>query len=101
MIKIKDGVSLACLKPQMVIALMSARELFEEYGLALVITSGDDGQHSHTSLHYVGYAVDIRTRDLPPGAARLVADKLGSYLGKQYDVLLERTHIHIEFQPKR
>ena len=64
----------------------------------VTVTSGKDGIHSKNSLHYVGRAIDIRTRDmkLPAYTAR----KLKIALGNNFDVILESDHIHIEFDPK-
>jgi len=36
------------------------------FGFSMVITSGLDGVHAYNSLHKVGRAVDIRTKDLTP-----------------------------------
>lgn len=64
-----------------------------------VITSGADGRHSLTSLHYSGNALDLRRRNLrnPEG----VVERLKDTLGIDYDVILEATHIHVEYQPRR
>lgn len=53
------------------------------------------------TLHPGGRAVDLRTNDLPGGAggehARELAQVLAQQLGRQYDVVLERDHVHVEF----
>lgn len=117
MIMIKDStISLSNLQPQMLIALMNANDLYAEWGLPCVITSANDAKHSTTSLHYVGAAVDIRTRNIKEvfshraeadqakkadEAAREIVKKLNDSLGLDFDVILEKDHIHIEYQPKR
>ena len=67
----------------------------------MTITSWMDGRHSPTSLHYRGDAIDIRTRDLP---AAISAENLGARIRERltidYDVIVEDTHIHIEWQPR-
>ena len=95
-------VSLAGLQPQMVLGLVIAEGVYKTYGVELVITSGSEGKHGVASLHYVGLAVDIRRRDFTTVAVvEEVALKLRRNLGKEFDVVVERTHIHIEYQPKR
>lgn len=101
MIRIKHGVSLRSLSPQLLIAAMVAESLMTRFKVDLVITSGDEGQHSRGSKHYSGLALDFRTRDLKTHEVkRTVAEALAEALGDEYDVLLEETHIHVEYHPK-
>jgi len=76
-------------------------KVFADINQECVITSVTDGAHSYGSLHYSGAAVDIRTRHLSEGQKRAVHSRIKSALNSEYDVVLEKTHIHIEFQPKR
>ena len=69
------------------------------------ITSANDGQHMQGSLHYKNRAYDIRTKNIVgiiefPLAARSWAERIQVALGDDYDVVLEKDHIHVEFQPK-
>ena len=98
---LKDGVSLVGLQPPVVVALMAAREIYADEGAALIITSAVDSLHSATSLHYSGAAVDLRTRHLAPGAAVRIGERLGAALGRDFDVVLESDHLHLEHQPRR
>jgi hypothetical protein len=66
-------------------------------GEDLVITCGTDGKHRTGSLHYIGHAVDIRRSSLKD--AELTVGKFRNVLGDDFDVILEPTHIHVEFQP--
>ena len=70
-------------------------------GRAVIITAGREGLHSKTSLHYKGRAIDIRINDIPD-YVQVVAyrDAIKEALGSGYDVVLETTHIHIEWDPK-
>ena len=66
------------------------------------ITSGNDGKHMRGSKHYFNEAFDLRTRNLVGGhaAARTWVAKMQYELGSDYDIVLEKNHIHAEFDPK-
>jgi hypothetical protein len=99
--KIKPGVKIGLLKPQMVFALVIVDHIFwHEYGYRAVLTSGNDGKHKDTSLHYKGYAVDIRRSDIEREDIHSIHEDMVEALGKEFDVVLESTHWHIEYQPK-
>ena len=49
------------------------------------------------SLHYQGKAFDLRTWHV----IEEVAKQLRTYLGKDYDVIVEKDHIHVEYDPKQ
>lgn len=66
------------------------------------ITSANDGNHSEGSLHYENRAFDIRIKNIighVRNEAQLWAERMQNALGNRYDVLLERNHIHIEYDP--
>ena len=97
---IKPGVRAAGLQPEILLAILEAREVYRALGAELVITSLLDGKHMKGSLHYSGLAVDLRTRHLGPGDRGTVTERLTVALGPEYDVVLENDHIHVEFDPK-
>ncbi len=97
---IKRGVRAKGLQPEISLAIEEAREVYREFGADLIITSMLDGQHMEGSLHYRGRAVDFRTRHLAQPDRALAANRLRLALGPEYDVVLEDTHIHVEFDPK-
>lgn len=100
--KLLPHVEVGGLSPEILLALLVAESLFTEYGYDLTVTSLKDGRHSTNSLHYIGHAVDIRTMFIPLSRVSEIHSELRSELPKdQYDVILEPTHIHIEFQPKK
>ena len=73
----------------------------EHLGRAVIITAGREGLHSKTSLHYQGRAVDIRTNDIPSkGQIIAYCEEIRRTLGEGYDVVMESSHIHIEWDPK-
>lgn len=90
-------------------AVEEARIVMRAHGVELMITSGKEQstKHSFASLHYLGCAVDIRTRHIDSRISRqLVAQEIRDRLNVDFDVILEdeggtREHIHLEYQPKR
>lgn len=98
MIAIKTGVRIAGMHTEILLAVMVAHELFREHAETLTLTSVTDGQHKAGSLHHTGRAVDLR---LPALKQELLVAALRSRLGTDYDVVLEKDHIHLEYDPKK
>jgi hypothetical protein len=114
---IKKGVELAEMDPAMNSAIDRLadlwRVLFPEDKDGLTITSGCEGEpgdhiHHYMSLHYKdntptgqGRAIDLRTWDV---GMKAVQDKFvaaaKATLGPDYDVVVEKDHIHVEYDPK-
>lgn len=89
------------LSPEILLALMVAEGIYKEHGYELVVTSLFDSHDNRPkSLHHKGYAADLRTRDMRSGEADIIKNKIQVWLGGSYDVILEKDHIHIEFDPK-
>ena len=97
---IKDGAKVNGLKPEILLAYTIACEVYRKFEVDCVITEGTGGKHGVGSLHYVGLAIDLRTRDFVGEDARIAHRMLANRLGEEYDVVYEATHIHVEFQPK-
>jgi len=98
--RIKPGVDINGLKPEILIALMIAQSVYQDYGAELVLTCGVEADHSPKSLHYVGLAIDIGISSLSRSSAVKISSDLSAKLSDQFDIVLENDHIHIEFQPK-
>lgn len=98
--KIKPGVSLLGLQPQMIIAVIAANDIWAGLDQELVITSCTDGVHRKGSLHYKGLALDLRTRDFSDADKEKAFAELAEALGQAYDTVLESTHIHVEWDPE-
>lgn len=104
--KLKPGVVVGTLQPVMTIALLAAfKALVIDRGAELVLTSGSDGEHSDRSKHYLGLAIDFRSKHLMRGDKEGVLADLREALIDQFDVLLEargtvNEHFHIEYDPK-
>jgi hypothetical protein len=95
--KIKRGASLNGLKIEMRKPLAAAGQIWEDAGHELVVTSGTDGTHSAGSLHYYGYALDFRTRYFDEPHIVKIAHSLRKALSDEYDVIIHKSHIHVEF----
>jgi hypothetical protein len=93
-------VDLSNLQPQMVVALLVVEGVFGHFGYEAIITSGRDGKHRAGSLHYLGRALDFRTRHVISHHKTQIVDSLAARLGPDYDVVLEETHLHVEYDPK-
>jgi conjugal transfer mating pair stabilization protein TraG len=91
MLKVKDGVT----PKNLVIAAACANAGGER---EIVITSGTDGQHMKGSKHPLGDALDIRRSNLTD--PELFMSRVQARLGPDYQLVLERTHIHIEYDPR-
>jgi len=112
MIRVKDNsVSLKDLKPQTVYAIMVVRDVLQKFMCETIITSVNDGVHGKNSLHYYGYAVDFRTKNIGSEAddyrEEVVAgfvEEVKRCLGNEFDVVMEdlgedNEHLHVEWDP--
>jgi len=97
---IKKGAKINGLKSEMILAFIIAQTIYYDYNIPCILTEGTGGDHGIASLHYVGFAIDLRTRDMSKSTAEIIVEQIKKALGDQYDVILEKDHIHIEFQPK-
>jgi len=98
---LKQGVSINGVKPEIVFAIDVVSGIYESFAAELVITSINDSKHGYGSLHYIGYAFDCRIRNVEEGQIQHLVPEIKQKLGNDFDVLLEKDHIHIEFQPKK
>ena len=95
---IKAGVAISKLRPEIRKKLpVIARELSAN-GVELIITSTYEGSHSEGSLHYANLAIDIR---VPKKDINYLCPLLAKELNKDYDIVSEPSHIHIEYDPKQ
>jgi len=101
MIELKDStVSLEGLKPEMILALADIHIRFQAHASRTVITSGTEkeAKHMEGSKHYTGEALDFRIWYLRDSGA--FATSLQKLLGPDFDVVLEPTHLHVEWHQK-
>lgn len=94
-----DTIDVRGIRAELIIALMVAESTYQAMsGQGITITSVTDGEHSKTSLHYSGCAVDIRNPEAFDNVT--MAASLKARLFDDYDVIDEVDHIHIEYQPR-
>lgn len=103
-LKLKDSsVNIWGLEKEMQPVLKNAANIWLNVaGVDLVVASARDGLHSSGSLHYYGYAVDLRTwtkdhRQMSREEKDDLADRLRHVIGTNYDVIVEGDHIHVEY----
>ena len=102
MIRLKNGVNPTGIKPELLLVLMVADQVYAEAGYECVITSLVDSTHSDTSRHYQGCAVDFRTRHLANGnMAMEITNEIRKRLERHYMVLFEHNHIHVSYKPRK
>ena len=97
--EVKPGVCLVGVQAVMARGAMRIAQVYDSRGYPCVITSGTEGTHSPTSLHYQGLALDFRTRMVPTEKRAALRDSVSDALGDDFDVVLERTHLHVEYDP--
>ena len=91
-----DSVRIEKLVPELASRLDDIERIYNMFNVELVITSGNDGKHQNGSLHYNNAAVDLRVYHILDKLVQLLRNELGS----DFDVLLEKDHIHLEYDPK-
>lgn len=106
MLRKNKSVSLDGLHESMRIVLHHVDQVCRLYGHEAVITAGTEifngikMIHSAGSFHNIGRALDFRTRFFSQAQKTLVVNELRMRLGKDYDVVLESDHMHIEYDPQ-
>ena len=73
--------------------LRKVKGLYASRGKDVFITCVREGTHCATSYHPLGDAWDMRKDGMPIGDIK-------NLLGEDFDVVDEKTHLHIELDPK-
>jgi len=94
---LKAGVDISRLERNTRRSLNKVAFIFSEARELFIITSTYEGNHGEGSLHYANQAYDVR---LPDDSKLRILAKIKEKLGSDFDVVLERTHYHIEYDPK-
>jgi hypothetical protein len=102
--RIKKGVDLSKIQPQMSIAAQVVEDCYGGYDCT--ITSGCEWveHRREDSLHYSGLALDFRLRNIPTECTReRIAERTRNALPDDYDVVLSGKNapcLHVEWDPK-
>ena len=100
---LKKGVLIKGIKPETIMGILFAESIWKtslDTNDQMVITSVTDGKHMKGSLHYNGYGFDVRTNFLTSAQITIFFDALKNHMDYEFDIVLEKTHIHIEYDPK-
>ncbi len=103
--ELKAGVKIQGLQPEVLMGVLILSKVFEEFNIPFVITACTDGKHMKGSKHYVGQAVDARSKNVPKDKKHVILAEAKRRLGKNFDLILEaegklNEHYHLEFDPK-
>lgn len=101
LIHFKEGVVVGNIKLPLLDGLLRAALVFWRWGYQLVVTSLSDGTHMSNSLHYRGYAADLRSHDVRAVDVAGLMSALNRELGKEYQLIHEVDHFHLEYDPGR
>ena len=115
-------------RPELWWALYNIEQLFKKYATWMVkdkielsdltaeinvqditVTSLTDGKHGKHSLHYIGAGADVRIwadhpfggiANIPQEILEKIKNKFEAAMGPDFDFVIEKSHIHIEYQPE-
>lgn len=71
--------------------------LFFKFGMEFAIYHTYDGMHMEGSLHFKNRAFD---GSLPTSHNEEVFSTLRAAMGPEYDLVVEKDHLHLEWDPK-
>lgn len=105
-LKLKAGVTLDGIRPELLLAIQIIESCWRSHfpEIDCVITSITDGEHKKGSFHYIGHALDLRTKNIKTGKEKFLI-AIEDSLGENYDCVFEGVgqpweHLHIEYDPK-
>lgn len=98
-LQFKEGVKLTITKAVNEL-LQAGVAAFTAVNKPCVVTSGRDGQHQVNSKHYTDAALDFRIFHLQADELHTVVQALKRTLGQDFDVVIEPSHLHVEYDPK-
>jgi hypothetical protein len=70
-------------------------------GVDLVVNCGSNGAHNPGTLHPWDLALDLDTEGDRFADTEQLHGYLARILSPEYDVVLEKDHVHVEFDPHR
>lgn len=100
MFGIKKGVKICSLTPQAVLMIAIVNDYYKEMKIDCIITSCNDGKHIDKSFHRFGFAIDFRSNNIRKENQLNFWKGLKEVLGDNFQVIFEKDHFHIEYDPK-
>lgn len=97
------GVDVSKLKVEIQRAIPTAVRLYKLHtGENVVITSTYEKAKGRlvNSKHYENQAFDTRIRNIPKETVALIVKVANDTLGRDYDIVQKKDHIHWEYDPK-
>jgi uncharacterized protein YcbK (DUF882 family) len=101
MVRVKKNVVFKAIRREVIELLDALDQISNGMDKDIWITSANDGVHRKNSYHYKNLALDIRIWNLTKIEIEQSMIDLVNYLGSYYDIVLEKDHIHIEFDERR
>lgn len=104
--RFNNGAKLFGMRPEIFGALLVADDVYGNHvGQGVTVTHVTDGKHGSV-VHSVGCAADIRTRyenqseQWLESTKNAIAEDIRKALTDEFDVVVERDHIHIELDKR-
>lgn len=98
--KWRDDVWVGNITPRANIILMAIQSAEYELEHEATISGVGEGAHGAKSKHWVGDAVDCFCDPWNDVTRLIFAEEIRKHLPTGYDVLVEDSHVHIEWDPK-
>jgi len=98
----RKNTSIIGLKQEIECTFPTIQKAYDFFGVEFVVTSGTE-RYKHKSVfsrHYIGMAIDIRIRDFTKKDLKMFFVMLKNLLGSQYNIRMEKNHIHIAYKPR-
>ena len=100
-LKIKKGVVLVMIGGSPICFIIEVGlKVFDSASYDMIVTGALDGKHCANSYHYKLAALDLRNRHIPVDERPGICEEMQTQLGKDYQVIDEGDHFHIEYDPK-
>lgn len=102
MLSFKKGVDIVGITKECIALIHNVAYAYEAHGYSeCVVASVTDGAHMNGSKHYEGNAADFRTWPVKSQSDLMAILETAKYrCGKDYDIIIEKDHLHGEFDPK-
>ncbi len=90
-------VSASGIPGELLLGLHVASDVYHEHGERLTVSYWRQWTARKNGCVYVGISADVR---LPKRHPSMIVRELGKQLGREYEVSLARTHVHLVYEPK-